>query len=92
MSKASNDSQRNSIYYKFVTQFFLGNLTNRIRTPVDMMNWLKDIAVSSKAWENLSPQQREEKLIIGAFLDVDKPDYCALYTQLLEKAREEEVR
>ncbi|GAB4116815.1 MAG: 2-oxoacid:ferredoxin oxidoreductase subunit beta [Candidatus Caldatribacteriota bacterium] len=65
---------------------------NKIRTPVDMMNWLKDIAVSSKAWENLSPQQREEKLIIGEFLDVDKPDYCALYNQLLEKAREEGVR
>lgn len=65
---------------------------NKIRTAIDMLNWLKDTAVSQKAWENLSPQERGEKLIIGEFLDVDKPDYGTLYTRMIEKAQKGEVQ
>lgn len=65
---------------------------NKIRTAVDMLNWLKDMAVSQKAWENLSPQEREEKIIIGEFLDVDKLDYSTLYARMIEKTQKEEVQ
>jgi 2-oxoglutarate ferredoxin oxidoreductase subunit beta len=60
---------------------------NKIKSPVDMLKWIKDIAVSKKAWENLSVEERKEKFVIGEFLDIDRPDYNERYNEIIKKAQ-----
>lgn len=60
---------------------------NEIRTPVEMLKWIKDISVSKKAWESLSVEERKEKFVIGEFLDIDRPDYTERYNEIIEKAQ-----
>jgi 2-oxoglutarate ferredoxin oxidoreductase subunit beta len=60
---------------------------NKIKSPVDMLKWIKDITVSKKAWENLSVEERKEKFVIGEFLDIDKPDYNERYNEIIKKAQ-----
>lgn len=60
---------------------------NKMRTAVEMLKWIKDIAVSKKAWENLSVEERKEKFVIGEFLDIDRPDYNERYNEIIKKAQ-----
>lgn len=60
---------------------------NNIKSPVDMLKWIKDIAVSKKAWENLSVEERKDKFVIGEFLDIDRPDYNERYNEIIKKAQ-----
>ncbi len=60
---------------------------NKIRTPVEMLKWIKDISVSKKVWENLSAEEKKEKFVIGEFLNIDRPDYTELYNEIIEKAQ-----
>jgi len=60
---------------------------NKMRTAVEMLKWIKDIAVSKKAWENLSIEERKEKFVIGEFLDIDRPDYNERYNEIIKKAQ-----
>jgi len=60
---------------------------NKIRTPVEMLKWIKDISVSKKAWESLSVEERKEKFVIGEFLGIDRPDYTERYNEIIKKAQ-----
>lgn len=60
---------------------------NKMRTAIDMLKWIKDMAVSKKAWEDLSPEEKKEKFVIGEFLDIDRPDYTELYSKVVEEAQ-----
>ena len=60
---------------------------NNIKSPVEMLKWIKGIAVSKKAWENLSVEERKEKFVIGEFLDIDRPDYNERYNEIIKKAQ-----
>jgi len=60
---------------------------NKMRTAVEMLKWIKDIAVSKKAWENLSVKERKEKFVIGEFLDIDRPEYNERYNEIIKKAQ-----
>ena len=60
---------------------------NKMKSPVDMLKWIKDIAVSKKAWENLSVEERKDKFVIGEFLDIDRPDYNERYNEIIKKAQ-----
>lgn len=60
---------------------------NKMQTAVEMLKWIKDIAVSKKAWENLSVEERKEKFVIGEFLDIDRPDYNERYNEIIKKAQ-----
>jgi 2-oxoglutarate ferredoxin oxidoreductase subunit beta len=60
---------------------------NKMKSPVDMLKWIKDITVSKKAWENLSVEERKEKFVIGEFLDIDRPDYNERYNEIIKKAQ-----
>jgi len=57
-------------------------------SPVDMLKWIKDITVSQKVWEGLSPDERKEKYAIGEFLNKDRPGYSELYEKIIKKAQE----
>jgi 2-oxoglutarate ferredoxin oxidoreductase subunit beta len=56
---------------------------NKLGTPVDMMRRLKENSVSASAADNLTPEERETKIIRGVLHDIDKPEYTQLYEQLI---------
>jgi 2-oxoglutarate/2-oxoacid ferredoxin oxidoreductase subunit beta len=60
---------------------------NKLGAPVDMMRMLKDNSVSLAAAEKLPEDERSLKTVRGILCDVDKPEYTALYTQLIERAQ-----
>ena len=60
---------------------------NKLGTAVDMMRMLKDNSINSVAADKLTPQQRAGKIIRGVLCDLDKPEYTALYDQLIERAK-----
>ncbi|MBN2383013.1 2-oxoacid:ferredoxin oxidoreductase subunit beta [bacterium] len=58
---------------------------NKLGTPVNMLQQLKDQAVPIKKWETMTNEERQGKFPIGLFLDQDRPEYCDAYHQLSER-------
>ncbi len=61
---------------------------NKLGTAVDMMRRLKDNSVGQAAAERLAPEERATKIVRGILCDQDKPEYTALYDQVIERAQE----
>jgi 2-oxoglutarate ferredoxin oxidoreductase subunit beta len=61
---------------------------NKLGTAVDMMRRLKDNSVTLSAADKLPPEEQAAKIVRGVFLDVDKPEYTALYDQVIERAKD----
>jgi 2-oxoglutarate ferredoxin oxidoreductase subunit beta len=61
---------------------------NRLGSAVDMMRKLKENSVTQAAAEKLLPEERAAKIVRGVFCDVDKPEYIALYEQVIQRARQ----
>ena len=60
---------------------------NKLGTAVDMMRMLKDNSVTQSAAEKLTPEERTSKIVRGVICDLDKPEYTALYDQVIERAK-----
>jgi 2-oxoglutarate ferredoxin oxidoreductase subunit beta len=60
---------------------------NKLGTAVEMMRRLKDNSVTRTAADKLTPEERGSKIVRGVLCDVDKPEYTALYDQVIERAR-----
>jgi len=60
---------------------------NKMKSPVEMLNWIKDITVSQKVWDELSPDEKKGKYAIGEFISKDRPGYSELYEKIIEKAQ-----
>jgi len=61
---------------------------NRLRNPIDMMRWLKEHAVEKRKWESADPAERiEGGFPVGVFASEPRPEYVALYDQIIERAR-----
>jgi len=60
---------------------------NKLGTAVEMMRQLKDNSITRAAADKLAPEQRGGKTIRGVVCDLDKPEYTALYDQVIERAR-----
>ena len=61
---------------------------NKMKSPVDMLKWIKDITVSKKVWEALSEEEKEGKLVTGEFVNIDRMDYTEKYKGIIKKAQE----
>lgn len=60
---------------------------NKMRTPLDMMNWYKDHAVMGvTAWNKLSDEERKDKFPIGVLRNVEAPELTQVYAKVIEKA------
>jgi 2-oxoglutarate ferredoxin oxidoreductase subunit beta len=60
---------------------------NNMKSPIDMMRYLKDNSITAQAADKLGDQaQSEGKIVRGVFHDEDKPEYTELYDQLIERA------
>lgn len=60
---------------------------NKLGTTVDMMRQLKENSITKPAAEKLPAQEIVGKIVRGIFHDVDKPEYTALYEQVIERAQ-----
>lgn len=55
---------------------------NQLRTPVQMLEWIKSISVPQKTWEKLSEDEKEGKIPTGEFLDLNIPEYTERYKEI----------
>jgi 2-oxoglutarate/2-oxoacid ferredoxin oxidoreductase subunit beta len=61
---------------------------NKLGTAVDMMRMLKERSITQSAAEKLSPDERMDKIVRGILCNLDKPEYTALYQQVIEQAQQ----
>jgi 2-oxoglutarate/2-oxoacid ferredoxin oxidoreductase subunit beta len=59
---------------------------NRLGTGADMLMQLKEDSVSVEAASTMDAADLEDKIVTGVLADVDKPEYCAEYYKLRDKA------
>jgi 2-oxoglutarate/2-oxoacid ferredoxin oxidoreductase subunit beta len=64
---------------------------NKLGTAVDMMRKLKDNSITKTAADQLAPEDCGGKIVRGVLCDLDKPEYTALYDQLIERAKLAEI-
>ncbi len=60
---------------------------NKLGSAVQMMRQLKDNSVALAAAEKLAPEERGGKIVRGVLCNVDKPEYTALYDQVIARAQ-----
>jgi 2-oxoglutarate ferredoxin oxidoreductase subunit beta len=68
------------------TQF--GKLNNR-GTPAQMLLWLKRNSISLKEASSKTPQELEGKVVIGEFVEKERPELAAQYRRMLETVKKE---
>lgn len=61
---------------------------NKLRTPLDMMNWFKDRSVMKASWDKMGPEEREGKFPIGVLAKSEAPELTEIYAELVEKIRQ----
>jgi 2-oxoglutarate ferredoxin oxidoreductase subunit beta len=61
---------------------------NRMRTPAEMLEWIKSITVPKNKWEKLIPEEKEGKLPTGEFLDINIPEYSKNYQEVCIRAQQ----
>jgi 2-oxoglutarate ferredoxin oxidoreductase subunit beta len=61
---------------------------NRLRNPLDMMNWYRDHAVSVAAFNKLGDEEKAGKFPIGLIKKSDAPEFSKVYSQLIERINE----
>lgn len=64
---------------------------NRKGNAVQMMNFLKDTCVDKKVADKLGPDNEKvkDKLVIGEFKNIDKPEFCEVYDDIVSKFKKE---
>jgi 2-oxoglutarate ferredoxin oxidoreductase subunit beta len=60
---------------------------NKLGSAVDMMRQLKDSSLPLAAAQKLPPEERAGKIVRGVLCDVDKPEYSALYDEVIRRAQ-----
>jgi hypothetical protein len=53
-----------------------------------MMRAIKENSLPLAAAEKLPPEKKASKIVRGVLCDVDKPEYIALYDQVIQRAQE----
>ncbi|MGC9517241.1 MAG: 2-oxoacid:ferredoxin oxidoreductase subunit beta [Methanomicrobiales archaeon] len=48
---------------------------NRMRSPIDMMNWMKENSVVNRRARKMSPEELEGKIILGEFANKKEPEF-----------------
>ncbi|GAB4314780.1 MAG: 2-oxoglutarate synthase subunit KorB [Methanobacteriaceae archaeon] len=57
---------------------------NRMRTPVEMMNWMKENSVVNRKARKMSAEELEDKIIIGEFVNKKEPEFSEELFKLTE--------
>jgi len=62
---------------------------NQMRTPVKMLDWIKDITIPKKSWEKLSEEEQKGKIPTGEFIDINIPEYTEKYQEICAIAKQD---
>lgn len=57
---------------------------NKKGSPADMMRSMKKNVIPQKSYDKLDEKQRNGKMIRGILQDIDKPEYCEVYDELVQ--------
>jgi 2-oxoglutarate ferredoxin oxidoreductase subunit beta len=57
---------------------------NKMRSPIDMMKWMKEESVIKRRADKLSEEELEGKIIVGEFQNIKEPEFSEKICQLLE--------
>ena len=60
---------------------------NDLRTPVALLEWQRDNAVTVKDAESMTAEQLAGKYVIGELVNRDLPEYCTEYDRLAARVR-----
>ncbi|MDO9043974.1 MAG: 2-oxoacid:ferredoxin oxidoreductase subunit beta [Methanobacteriaceae archaeon] len=59
---------------------------NKLRTPIDMMRWMKDSGVNKLKADQMSAEELEGKIVVGEFANEPQPEFSnELYNLIEEK-------
>ena len=60
---------------------------NMMKTPVEMLAWIKDMAVPRERYDLLTPAERKAHFPIGKLVDRDDPDFHTSYEEMCRRAQ-----
>ncbi|MDD4335538.1 MAG: 2-oxoacid:ferredoxin oxidoreductase subunit beta [Desulfotomaculaceae bacterium] len=60
---------------------------NKMGSGYDMLMWQKEHAVSAEKAKNLTPEEMQEKFVIGELYKTNAPEYTEVYDRLIERAQ-----
>lgn len=60
---------------------------NKYPSPVSMLTWMKENAVSIAAAEKMSPEELEGKFTRGVFVERDVPEFIQVYDELADRLK-----
>jgi 2-oxoglutarate/2-oxoacid ferredoxin oxidoreductase subunit beta len=62
---------------------------NKLGSAADMMRALKDNSISQSGYERLTPEERaaNTKVVRGNFVNIDRPQYTAAYSNLITRVQ-----
>lgn len=58
---------------------------NKLRTPVDMMRWMKDSSVNKRKADQMSAEELEGKIVVGEFANDPHPEFSQELYNLIEE-------
>jgi 2-oxoglutarate ferredoxin oxidoreductase subunit beta len=61
---------------------------NKLRNPMDHLNWFKERAVPVASWSKLADDEKTSKFPMGVFRAVDSPDLSDMYENLIKRINE----
>ncbi|HUW68404.1 MAG TPA: thiamine pyrophosphate-dependent enzyme [Candidatus Nanoarchaeia archaeon] len=59
---------------------------NKLGGPVEMLQWYKENALSTTAYEKLTPEEIDEQFTVGVLVDKEEPEYLDRYRNNIQKA------
>ncbi|WP_459128833.1 2-oxoacid:ferredoxin oxidoreductase subunit beta [Guggenheimella bovis] len=58
---------------------------NKSGTAPQMMVWMKDNYVEKNAYERMSEEERQGKLVYGIYKDIERPEYTEEYQKIIDR-------
>lgn len=58
---------------------------NKMGSPADMLKWQRDHGITALRYDNLTPEERVGKFVVGVLHKDEAPEYTAEYQKLVEK-------
>ncbi len=65
---------------------------NELSSPIEMLKWQREHAISVNAAEKLSPDKLKDKFLIGKFYANQEHEYTEEYNRLIEKAQKQVLK
>ena len=60
---------------------------NKMGEAMDNLNWIDEITVGKKKYDNMSEEEREGLFPTGILVEKEQPEYCELYDRVIEAAQ-----